>query len=258
PGLGREIELWSGVGGVLEVAPGSSGKVVEVGSHDGEVFAVLIRGPETAAGGQDGTDVFGQALVNPQQVCLHGLLVVRRGEADGTTIFAIRGVREFMGQQAGVELALGFVDEATLGGAAVVGFMVFESEVGDVVTEGVEEMIVEVVLRSEESACLSHKILVEVPDFCWWFEGSGAIGSDVQFGGGMLGKRNHLQVLAGENWGINEDIQRLGAEVEIISVGVAEGQRGRVFPAVRNFEGGTEGDVLGLPTLGIEQDLVPA
>ena len=111
----------------------------------------------------------------------------------------------------------------------------FESEVGDVVTEGVEEMIVEVVLRSEQSACLRDEILVEVPDFCWWFEGSSAIGSYIQFGGRTLRERNDFQVLTGENWRIDENIQRLGAEVEIISVRVAEGQRGRVFPAVRNF-----------------------
>src|SRR6201997_5748598 len=115
-----------------------------------------------------------------------------------------------MGQQAGVELALGFVDEATLGGAAVVGFVVFNTEVGKVGPEGVEEMIVEVVLRSEQSACLRDEILVEVPDFLWRFEGSGAIGSDVQFGGRMLGERDYLQGLTGENWGIDEDIQRLG------------------------------------------------
>jgi hypothetical protein len=34
--------LWGGVGGVLQIAPLPAGKVVECGSSDGEVIAILI------------------------------------------------------------------------------------------------------------------------------------------------------------------------------------------------------------------------
>ncbi len=111
-----------------------------------------------------------------------------------------------MREQASIELALGFVDKGTLGGAAVVGLVVFESEVGDVIAKGIKEMIVKIMLSAEKSVRLSHEFLVRVPDVLRWFEGGGAVGRDIQFGGRLLGERNNFQILAGQDWRIDEDV----------------------------------------------------
>ena len=70
-----------------------------------------------------------------------------------------------MGQQAGGHFARGVVDQGALVDAAVVGFVMLEAEVRDVIAERVEEMIVAVVMRAEKFLRLIDQILVVVPDF---------------------------------------------------------------------------------------------
>ncbi len=43
-----------------------------------------------------------------------------------------------------------------------------------------------------------------------------------------------------------------------MAAGVAERERGRVLPAVGNAQAGGAGDVIALPSLGVEQHLIPA
>ena len=70
-----------------------------------------------------------------------------------------------VGQQAGRQFARGVVDQGALVDAAVVGFVMLESEVRDVIAEGVEEVIVAVVMRAEKFLRLIDEALVVVPDF---------------------------------------------------------------------------------------------
>ena len=45
--------------------------------------------PDAGAGGEDVAEVVGEAFVDPEEITLHGLLVVGRGEAGGAAIFAV-------------------------------------------------------------------------------------------------------------------------------------------------------------------------
>ena len=80
------------------------------------------------------------------------------------------------------------IDEIALAHAAVVGFVVLEAEVGDVIAERVEEVVVAVVVRTEKFLRLIDQTLVMLPDFGWGFEGGGAVGGDVHFSDGIAGR----------------------------------------------------------------------
>ena len=52
-------------------------------------------------------------------------------------------------EQAGFHLASGFVDESALIDAAVVGFMVLQPEVGHVIAQAVQEVVIAIVMSAE-------------------------------------------------------------------------------------------------------------
>ena len=92
--------------------------------------------------------------------------------------------------------------------AAVVGFVMLESEVGDVVAERVEEVIVAVVMRAEKFLRLIDQIFVVIPDFRRGIERGGAVGGDVHFGGGILRERDDFQKFSGDDGRIDQRGER--------------------------------------------------
>ena len=58
---------------------------------------VLFQMPERVA--EHVAEVLGEAFVDPEQVVLHGLLIVAGGEARGAAVLAVPGVRELVRQQ---------------------------------------------------------------------------------------------------------------------------------------------------------------
>ncbi|HEV2170572.1 MAG TPA: hypothetical protein VGR40_06475, partial [Candidatus Binatus sp.] len=82
----------------------------------------------------------------------------------------------FVGQEACGHLSGRVVDKAVFVDAAVVGLVMLESEVRDVIAERVEEVIVAVVMRAEKFLRLFNEVFVVIPDFLGRIERSGAIG----------------------------------------------------------------------------------
>src|SRR5438105_2909463 len=107
--------------------------MVEIGGDSGEVFTELIGTPQAAARSQNVAQVFRQTFVNPEQVGLHGLLIVGCSEASGPAILSIPGVDVFVREQRRVQLAFGLVDQAPFSDAAVVGLVMLKTEMRDVI-----------------------------------------------------------------------------------------------------------------------------
>jgi hypothetical protein len=60
--------------------------------------------------------------------------------------------------------------------------VVLEAEVGDVIAEGVEKVVIAVVRAAEEPGGFFDQILVVIPNFRRGFESGGAVGGDIHFG----------------------------------------------------------------------------
>ena len=112
PSFRERNKVGGGVGGVLQVAPLAAGKVIESGGGEGEIVAILVGGEQSAAGGEHEAEIVRQAFVDPEQVVLHGLLVVGRGEVGGAAVLSVPRVNVLVGQQAGRQFAGGVVDQA--------------------------------------------------------------------------------------------------------------------------------------------------
>ena len=132
-----------------------------------------------------------------------------------------------------------------------------EAEVGDVIAERVEEVIVAVVMRAEKFLRLVDEILVVIPDFLRGVERGGAVGGDVHFGDRILRERDDFQKFSGDDRRIDERGERDGGEVDFVAALAGDGKRGAELPSVGKLQAGGVVDVVGLVALGIEQDLVP-
>ena len=91
------------------------------------------------------------------------------------------------------------VDQSAFVDAAVVRFVMFEAEVRDVIAEGVEKVIVAVVMRAEKFLRLVDQILI-------WSQTSGGASSAAALSaamsisvGGSCCQRNNLQEFSGDD-----------------------------------------------------------
>ena len=212
--------------------------MIEHGGGEGEVVAVLIGGKQAAARGEHEAEIVGQAFVDPEQIVLHGLLVVGRGEVGGAAEFSVPGVDILVRQQAGRKFAGSIVDQGALIDAAVVGFVMLETEVRNVIAEGVEEVIVAVVMRAEKFLRLLDQILVVIPDFLRGIERGGAVGGDVHFGDRILRERNNFQKFSGDDRRVDERGERDWSEVDFVSALAGDGKRRAELPSVGKFQAG--------------------
>ena len=199
------VELRGHVGGVLKWSPGAAATDGEAGGDEGEVFAVIFRRPEAGAGGHHAAVVFGQAFVDPEQVVLHGLLVVGRKQVSGATMLAVPGVEVFVSEEAGEVSEDVVVDQCPFVSAVVGALMMFEAVVAGAVAEREEEVVTLVVPGAEESGVLGRDALVVFQTFCGQGEGGFAVGGDV------------------------EDVRRgcAGGEIELLKVAAGEDEVGR-------------------------------
>ncbi len=133
-----------------------------------------------------------------------------------------------------------------------------QAEVGDVIAERVEEVVVAVVVSAEKFLRLVDETLVVIPNFWWRVEGGGAVGGDVHFSDGIAGERHDFQEFSGDDGRVDQRGERNGGEVDFVSALAGDGKRGAELPAVGKFQAGGVVDVVGLPAFGIKQDLVPA
>ena len=91
-------------------------------------------------------------------------------------------------------------DERTLIDAAVVRFVMLESEVRDVVAEGQQKVVVGVMPRAKQDSGLLDEVAVMFPDFVGSVERSGTVGGEVEFRGRVFVGRSQwhdLQIFSG-------------------------------------------------------------
>src|SRR5579863_4343797 len=231
--------------------------MVEFAGGVGQILAVERGGEQAAASGEHEAEIIGETFVNPQQVVLHGLLVVGGGEAGWAAILSVPGVRVFVRQQAGGKFARSVVDEGAFIHAAVVGFVMLEAEVRDVIAQRVEEVIVTIMMRAKKLLRLVDEISVMIPNFLRSVERGGAVGGDIHFRGRVLRQRNDLEIFTGNDGRIDQRRQRDGVEVNLVGALVGNRKRGAEFPALGKLQRSGVVDLVGLPALGIKQNLVP-
>ena len=254
------VEDLRGDGGVFEGTPGAAGFAVEFGGFGGQFVEEVGGGAQAAAGGEDFAQILGETFVDPEQIALHGLVVVGGGESGGAAVFAVPGVHELMRQKAGGDAAVVGIDQGFFVGAVVARFVVFEAEVGDVIAQGVEEMVVAEVAGAEEGLGFADQVAV-VPDFGFGdAEGAFAVGGEMQVvGDGFAGAEVHrAEVGAGLDGGIDQGGERRGLEDDLVAGFALDGQRGAVAPAVRDFERGLDVELVARDAFGIQQQLIPA
>src|SRR6202044_878866 len=96
-----ESETGLSDGGVEQRAPSPSGATgAERCRNAGEIFVVLLGGPQAAARCKHGAEIIRKTFVNPEQIGLHRHFVIGSGQISGTPEFSIPGVRELVSEQA--------------------------------------------------------------------------------------------------------------------------------------------------------------
>src|SRR5947209_581552 len=110
--------------------------------------------------------------------------------------------------------------------------MMLEAEVGDVIAQSVEEVIVAIVMRAEKLLRLLDETLVMVPDILRCVESGGAVGGDIHFSEGVLRQWNHLQEFSGNDGGIYQRGERDRSELDFVSGLAANGERCSKLPSL--------------------------
>ena len=82
--------------------------------------------------------------------------------------------------------------------------MVLKAEVGDVVAQAVEKVILAIVMSAEELLRLIHQLLVVVEEGRRRLQGRSAVGCDIHFRPGIVGERHHPQELAGDDGRVHQ------------------------------------------------------
>ena len=67
----------------------ASGLVIEIRRDFGKLIAILLRRPEAAARRKQIAEVLSQSFVNPKQLALHRLLIIRRRQSRRPAILAV-------------------------------------------------------------------------------------------------------------------------------------------------------------------------
>ena len=160
-------------------SPGAAAADGEAGGDEGEVVAIVFGLPEAGAGGHHVAVVFGEAFVDPEQVVLHGFLVVGREQVGGAAVFAVPGVEVFVREQARESFESVVVDQCPLVGAVVGALVMLEAVVAGAVAEREEEVVALVVAGAEEGGVLGGDKLVVFQSFVVQSEGGVAVGGDV-------------------------------------------------------------------------------
>src|SRR6267143_553793 len=234
PGSRRGIKLRCGSGCVLKFAPVPAGHVVQLSRGNGQIIPRLVGRQQTAAGGQHLAQVLCKTFVDPEQIVLHRLLVVRCGEVRRTSILSIPRMYVLMGKQTGRQLSRILVHQSPFVDAAVVRLVVFEAKMGDMIAQTEQKVIIAIVLRAEKFSGLLDQALVVIPDFLCRRKGSGAVGRNVHLYGWVLSERNDLQKFTGDYGRVHKRGKRNGGEMNVIAALIRHWQRCPESPALRN------------------------
>src|SRR5206468_746407 len=102
-----------------------------------------------------------------------------------------------------------------------------------VVAQRIQEVVIPVVRRSEQSCRLLHYVAVVLPDLCRRLQRTSAIGCDVQFYGRRLPliERNSLQIFAGDYGRVDQRVERDCAETNLVAGVRGNRKRSSEFPS---------------------------
>src|SRR5579863_2905080 len=112
-------------------------------------------------------------------------------------------------------------------------------------------------MRAEKLVGLLDQILVVVPHFLRRIQRGGAVGGDIHLGGRSMRQGHYFQEFSGDDRRVDQRGERSCGELNLIAALFRNRQGRSELPALRKFQAGREVDVVGFPSLGIEQDLVP-
>ena len=94
------IEHYRGIGSVLQRSPAAARLVIEeCGQTMCEFFVHLFQVVQAAPRGQHFAPIFRQALVDPQQVVAHRLVIIGGRQIFRPAKFAVPGMHEFVREQ---------------------------------------------------------------------------------------------------------------------------------------------------------------
>ncbi len=131
----------------------------------------------------------------------------------------------------------------------------------DVIAQAEQEVVVAIVMRAKKFVGLSDQILIVIPHFLRGRERGGAVSGNIHLGERIVGQLHNLEKFAGDYRRIDQRGEGSGLKrdlrLAIVDAGRHDGQRRSIFPIRGKFQRGNIGEIIGLPSLGIEQDLIP-
>ena len=142
---------------------------------------ILLWRPQAAARREHGPKVVRQPLIDPQQIRLHRLFVVRGSQISRPAKLAIPGVNKFVRQQSAQRIPGTGQKQSSLGQPAVVRLVVFEAEMRYMIAEREQKMIVAIVASTKKFARLGHQIRHFLLIFGAHVQRICAVGRDVNF-----------------------------------------------------------------------------
>src|ERR1700688_2307703 len=104
-------------------------------------------------------------------------------------------MRELMGQKAGVEKMPIGIEQRTLGGGAVVRFVMFESVAANLVAESIEKVILGVMPRAKQRAGFRHQLAIIRQVFRRHREVSFVVGHYIHYMEGLIGSSGQFDSL---------------------------------------------------------------
>ena len=91
-------------GGILQRTPRSPRAMVQHGCGVSQVLTELLRRAQARPRRQNVAQIIGQPFIHPQQVAMHWLLIVGRGQSRRAAILAVPGMDKLMRQKVGFQV----------------------------------------------------------------------------------------------------------------------------------------------------------
>ena len=152
-----------------------------VGGHKGQAFAPALRLHGAGAHRQNLAPEGGQAFVDPKQTAVHGLHVIGTKQAGRTSVFAVPGVNEFVGQQLAKVPARILLQQRVFFHDVVAGLVMFQSaEPARNFRQGNQPIVVGVMAAAEDQAGLLHQSVQDQPVVGRNLDGFGTLAGHVQ------------------------------------------------------------------------------
>ncbi len=188
-----------------------------------------------------------QALIHPQQVGLHRLFVIGRRQIRRTPVLPVPRMHILVRQKSRGQFPSVLFDQRALVDAAVIRFVMLQSEMRDVIAQSQQEVVIGVMPCAKQNSRLLHQVAVMFPDFFRSIERGGAVGRNIEFRGRIFAERRQghdFQILARDYRTIHQHGQRNGRKMNVAAHLIGNMQRRAELPsrgqpqarAVREFD----------------------